>query len=128
MTKVRPTVLFDSMFLRVECAVIMQGSHLAGGGEGSVGVGVEGAPLTLLEGVTDFLIHQRAALRKEANASEHFRFAAADANPGVCKCKCIARACARCAKPVICVSMLVEGAGMSPWPTQSSPVLHESQQ
>ena len=79
----------------------MQGSHLAGGGEGSVGVGVEGAPLTLLEGVTDFLIHQRAALRKEANASEHFRFKAADANPGVCKCKCMARACACCAKPVI---------------------------
>lgn len=44
----------------------VQGSQLAGGREESVRV--EGAPLTLLEGVTDFLIHQRATLRKEAAA------------------------------------------------------------
>ncbi|KAL3143716.1 hypothetical protein ABBQ32_003554 [Trebouxia sp. C0010 RCD-2024] len=42
------------------------GSQLAGGSE--EGVRVEGTPLTLLEGVTDFLIHQRAALRKEGTA------------------------------------------------------------
>ena len=32
-------------------------------------MGIEGAPLTLLEGVTTFLIHQRAALRRDADSS-----------------------------------------------------------
>ena len=40
----------------------MQGSQLAGEG----GAGVEMAPLTLLEGVTNFLIQSRAGLRHEA--------------------------------------------------------------
>ena len=64
-------------------AVMVQGSHLAGGSEESVGVGVEGAPSTLLEGVTNFLIHQRAALRKEANTSARFGPEVADANSGM---------------------------------------------
>lgn len=40
---------------------VMQGSHLAGEG----GVGVERAPETLLEGITTFLMQQRASLRAE---------------------------------------------------------------
>ena len=60
----------------------VQGSQLAGGSEESVRV--EGAPLSLLEGVTDFLIHQRAALRKEAAALPHDKLASAPADPGLC--------------------------------------------
>lgn len=59
----------------------VQGSQLAGGSE--EGVRVEGAPLTLLEGVTDFLIHQRAALRKEAIALPHGKPESAAAESGV---------------------------------------------
>lgn len=40
----------------------MQGSQLAGEG----GAGVEMAPLTLLEGVTNFLVQSRAGLHHEA--------------------------------------------------------------
>lgn len=69
---------------RTECGGGLQGSHLAGGSQDSVGVGVEGAPLTLLEGVTDFLIHQRATLRKEASTSSYINSGLASMSPGVC--------------------------------------------
>lgn len=69
-----------------DCSGGVQGSHLAGGSQDSVGVGVEGAPLTLLEGVTEFLIHQRATLRKEASASSYYGSGLAPIDPGVC-CK-----------------------------------------
>lgn len=105
----------------------MQGSHLAGGSEESVGVGVEGAPLTLLEGVTDFLIHQRATLRKEANALSHHGSEVAEANSGVC-CRCLARAGLFLCKPCRVVSVLVEGACIALWPIGPSPLLRDSQQ
>ena len=105
----------------------MQGSHLAGGSEESVGVGVEGAPLTLLEGVTDFLIHQRAAVRKEANALAHHGSEVAEANLGVC-CKCMALAGSSLCQPCRLVTVLVEGACIALWPNGPSPLLHDSQQ
>lgn len=46
----------------------LQGAQLAGHGCPGVGLGVEGAPLTLLEGITAFLSQQRASLRQEAQA------------------------------------------------------------
>lgn len=65
-----------------------------------MGVGIEGAPLTLLEGVTHFLIHQRATLRKEANSLSLDGSEVAHAKPGV-YCKCMARACYCCVTPVV---------------------------
>lgn len=81
-----PNNIHPRIMMRVHGAV--QGSQLAGGSE--EGVRVEGTPLTLLEGVTDFLIHQRAALRKEGTALRkqgtalpHGRPESAAANAGV---------------------------------------------
>ena len=47
---------------------ITQGSHLAGSIKERVEV--DGAPATLLDSVTSFLIHQRAVLRQESHSMQ----------------------------------------------------------
>ena len=64
----------------------MQGSQLAGSNGDKVGV--EGAPIALMESVTEFLNVQRASLRQEAQHTQaSWRKADSKAGPVQTACK-----------------------------------------
>ena len=64
----------------------MQGVQLAGG-QGDL-VGVEGAPVTLLDAIQHFLIKERAQLRREMQEAEVQRVTGA-ASGGERSCQCM---------------------------------------
>ena len=69
---------------------MMQGSQLAGEG----GITVERAPVSLLDSITHFLIHQRAGLRQHAQTLLAERVS--DATPGTSCVMCCHIHCEQC--------------------------------